>query len=102
MTDTAAHRAAEIEMSQMLLLLLSGGCREGKVSHYGGERSADAIVAYMKKRTGPPCTELHSKADVSSQELVLSRAATYLDKSVNSLRLVYVSVEPVDLFYINK
>jgi len=40
--------------------------REGKVSHYGGERTADAIVAYMKKRTGPPCTELHSKADVDA------------------------------------
>ena len=101
MTDTAAHRAAEIEMSQMLLLLLSGGCREGKVSHYGGERSADAIVAYMKKRTGPPCTELHSKADVSSQELVLSRFVLSR-ASVNSSRLVYLSVEPVDLFYINQ
>jgi len=40
--------------------------RSGKVSNYGGERSADAIVSYMKKRSGPACKELSSQPEVET------------------------------------
>lgn len=40
--------------------------KEGKASNYGGERSADAIVAYMKKRAGPACQQLSSRLEVET------------------------------------
>jgi len=40
--------------------------REGKATLYGGERTTDAIVDYMQKRTGPPVTNLNSIADVEA------------------------------------
>ncbi|XP_042899425.1 protein disulfide-isomerase isoform X2 [Parasteatoda tepidariorum] len=48
--------------------------REGKVMEYSGGRTADDIIRWLKKKTGPPATELTAetaKSFVEGQEVVV-------------------------------
>lgn len=47
---------------------------------YSGGRTASEIVAWIKKRTGPPCTEIKTTADVEAAKAAEVSMVAYLEK----------------------